>query len=70
MLVGPPCIHPIHNSHAGFRCSEKPTYEGQSDEDKDGEPGTGVTKGVPCRECEFDDIDWVPAQGQQAVKGE
>jgi hypothetical protein len=19
---------PIHNSHAGFRCSEKPTYEG------------------------------------------
>jgi len=27
-LVGPPCIHSIHNSHAGFRCSEKPTYEG------------------------------------------
>jgi hypothetical protein len=23
-----PCIPLIHNSHAGFLCSEKPTYEG------------------------------------------
>jgi len=40
-------IHsPPSHSHIDPWRSEKPTYKGESDKDKDGEPGSGVTKGA------------------------
>ena len=51
-------MHPFHpHSHFDTHCSEKPTNEGKSDKDKDGESGTGITEGAPCSAHAFNDMD-------------
>ena len=50
-----PAFHP--HSHLDTYCSEEPTNEGESDKDKDGEPGTGITEGVSCPTHGLNDMD-------------